>query len=56
VQDGRLSLRARVADPEGVQMIDDSLEGDAQDAPRLGAELAQRLLRHGASGLLEVRA
>lgn len=56
VQDGRLSLRARVADPEGMQMIDDSLEGDAHDAMSLGAELAQRLLRHGASGLLEVRA
>ncbi len=56
VQDGRLRLRARVADPEGVQVIEDSLEGDAQDAMSLGEELAQRLLQHGASGLLEVRA
>lgn len=53
VQEDRLTLQGRVADPEGTEVISESIEGEVQEAELLGVQLAQRLSLLGASKLLE---
>lgn len=52
VSDGRLSLRAIVADPDGQRLIGNATEGEAAAAERLGNELGARLLDSGAREIL----
>lgn len=53
VQDDRLTLRGRVADPEGTEVISESIEGEVREAELLGVQLAQRLSLLGGARLLE---
>lgn len=52
VADGRLRLEGLVAEPSGATVIRRTIEGDAQDAERLGDQLATMLRRNGAEELL----
>ena len=47
-----MSVTALVAMPDGSDALRDTVEGAAQDAERLGVELAERLVASGASELL----
>lgn len=53
VEGERLRLRARVLDPRGQPMLDESAEGPADRALELGTRMARRLLEAGAAALLE---
>ena len=53
VDDGRLTLTALVARPDGSEFIRESADGDADDAEGIGTELATRLLQNGARELLD---
>lgn len=53
VQEDRLTLRGRVADPECADAITASIEGEVREAEFVGVQLAQRLSLLGASKLLE---
>jgi hydroxymethylbilane synthase len=48
----RLRLEGLVAEPSGITIIRDALEGYAANADQLGEELAARLLQRGADSLL----
>lgn len=52
IADGRLTLRALIAHPDGTRIVRGEDAGDAADGARLGRELAVRLLRDGGAGLL----
>lgn len=53
VLDGdRLHLRGRVGEPDGSELIRGEIEGPATDAEKLGASLAEELLRKGADKIL----
>lgn len=52
VQGSRLNLDGLVATLDGTEVLRDRLEGNAADAPRIGEELAARLLERGAGALL----
>ncbi|HEX8499617.1 MAG TPA: hydroxymethylbilane synthase [Pyrinomonadaceae bacterium] len=52
VEGGRLGLDGLVATLDGAEVLRDSIEGDADDAARVGEELAARLLERGAGELL----
>ncbi|MEP6708478.1 MAG: hydroxymethylbilane synthase, partial [Pyrinomonadaceae bacterium] len=49
---GRLRLDGMVASPSGDQLVRDTIDGDADDAERIGALLADRLIERGARELL----
>lgn len=49
---GAISLHGLVASSDGKRVLRESLAGDAADAERLGADLAERLLSLGAAELL----
>ena len=49
---GELTVTALVAHPDGSTVIKDHLSGTANDAARIGADLAQKLLQQGARELL----
>jgi len=53
VNGDRLSLRAVVVSPDGVQLVRDRSEGPAADAERIGRELGEALLAAGADSILE---
>ena len=53
VSEGRLSLLAIVAAPDGTQVIRATTSGPISDAAALGAALAQELLGRGAKQILE---
>ena len=48
----RLSMTAGVVAPDGSRAVSDSIDGSAQDAAKLGLQLAQRLLSAGAADLM----
>jgi hydroxymethylbilane synthase len=50
--DGRLELAGLAGSPDGGTIVADRISGPAADGPRLGAELARRLLAAGAAKLL----
>ena len=52
IVDGLLSLDGLVAKPSGEKILRDRLAGEPDQADLIGAQLAQRLLDHGASSLL----
>jgi hydroxymethylbilane synthase len=52
VDDGRITLRALVIDPEGRQRIEDARTRPVAEAARLGREVAEQLLAAGAGRLL----
>ena len=52
VEDGKMTVTALVAMPDGSRSIRDSVSGAADDAEALGEQLAQRLLGQGAAELL----
>jgi hydroxymethylbilane synthase len=52
VSDGRLRLDGLVAETSGASIVRASVEGAAEDAERLGGQLAARLLKSGADYLL----
>lgn len=45
LHDGRITLRALLAHPDGSRVVRGESEGDADDGARLGSQLAERLLR-----------
>jgi hydroxymethylbilane synthase len=47
-----MTVTALVAMPDGSRSIRDAVEGPADEAERLGVELANRLLANGAGELL----
>ncbi len=49
----RLRLTALVGQVDGSQLVQDRLEGPSSDALRIGAELAEQLLRQGAREILD---
>lgn len=49
----RLRLRGLVGEPDGSRLIEDAVEGPADEAEALGVELAERLLAAGAEAILE---
>ena len=51
--DGRLNMHGVVASPDGKQAIRRSVHGSAEDAPGLGARLADELARGGATEILD---
>lgn len=51
--EGSLSLRARVLSLDGRECLEDRIHGAAEDAPALGAELAERLIARGAKRLID---
>jgi hydroxymethylbilane synthase len=52
VDGGRVRLRAMVIDPDGTERFDEAGDAPRDDAARLGAALAERLLARGAGRLL----
>jgi hydroxymethylbilane synthase len=52
IDGGRLILRGLIAHPDGSRVLRGEAAGDAADGPRLGREVAQRLLREGGAELL----
>jgi len=52
-RDGRLSMHALVAAPDGSRLVRGAIEGPASEAAELGRELARRLLASGARTILE---
>jgi hydroxymethylbilane synthase len=52
ISDSTLILNGLVASRNGKQILRDRVTGDSQDAERLGADLAARLLANGAGDLL----
>jgi hydroxymethylbilane synthase len=50
--DGRIALAGLAGSSDGSAIVADRVEGRAQDGPRLGAELARRLLAAGAAQFL----
>jgi hydroxymethylbilane synthase len=52
LREGRLELRGLVGRPDGSELVRDQVEGAANDASALGAELARRLLARGAAAIL----
>jgi hydroxymethylbilane synthase len=50
---GRIELRGFVGSPDGSNVFEDRIAGAADDAARLGAALAERLLAAGAEALLK---
>ena len=52
VLDARLVLRAKVSDLDGIQCLDDTVEGATTDAEDLGRQLAERLLARGAAAVI----
>jgi hydroxymethylbilane synthase len=52
VEDHQLTIDGLVASRDGREIVRDQVSGDIDDAERLGAELAQRLLELGAQKLL----
>ena len=53
VREKRIRLDGLVAEPQGQQIIRDRISGGLDEAEQLGAELGERLLKQGASELLE---
>ncbi|HSE57300.1 MAG TPA: hydroxymethylbilane synthase [Nitrospiraceae bacterium] len=53
LQGDRLRLAALVGRVDGSRLVRDQLEGPLLDASRIGAELAERLLRQGAREILD---
>lgn len=53
IADGRLTLHAFVAAPDGSRLVRDVITGSPADGERLGRELAERLLRQGAREILD---
>jgi len=51
--EGAITLRARVLSLDGRECLEDGISGQAEDAPALGSELAERLLARGAKRLIE---
>ena len=49
----KIELRGLVGSPDGGQVFEDSVAGDARDASKLGTALAERLLAAGAEVLLK---
>jgi len=49
----RLRVRGLVGEPDGSRLIEKSVEGPAEEAERLGTELAEQLLAAGAEAILE---
>ena len=47
-----LALRAKVSDLEGIQCLDDAIDGPIADAEGLGRQLAERLLARGAAAVI----
>ena len=52
-ESGRIAIDAFVGLPDGGEWLRDSLEGDAEQPARAGAELVQRLLAAGAREILD---
>lgn len=52
LDDGLLKLDGLVANPDGSQILRDSLSGSSNDAEALGSALAKQLIQHGANSLL----
>ena len=52
IDNGRMTVTALVAMPDGSQVIRDSVSGEAGDAEQLGESLARRLVEQGAGELL----
>jgi hydroxymethylbilane synthase len=53
INEGRLTLHAFVAAPDGSRMVRDVIAGLPSEAEQLGDELAQQLLRQGAREILD---
>ncbi len=53
VESGRLSLRARLASPDGAHACEDHVEGPAASGASMGADLARRILDSGGRGILD---
>jgi hydroxymethylbilane synthase len=53
LNDGALTLKGRVADPEGRQMLVGNIQGPPEEAVNLGKALAEDLLNQGADKILE---
>lgn len=53
IADGRLTLHAFVAAPDGSRLVRDVIAGAPTDGEQLGRELAERLLRQGAREILD---
>lgn len=53
IEDDRLMLEGLVAEPDGSQLLRDSLAGGIDEAFALGTKLAERILAAGAGPLLE---
>ena len=53
IEEGRLTLRGLVAEPDGSRLLRDSVAGESASPETLGEELARRLLESGARELLE---
>ena len=52
IADGRLTLRGLIARPDGTRIIRGERAGGAEDAARIGQELAEALLRDGGAAVL----
>jgi hydroxymethylbilane synthase len=53
VVEGRLVMEAVVVSPDGLEVIRDEIEGDAEQAETLGLKLAVRMLERGAQDIVE---
>ena len=53
IENGRMTLAAVVASPDGAQVIAHRLHGEPGEAERLGGEMAAHLLANGARRILE---
>jgi len=52
IKNNKLSLVGLVGSVDGKRIVKDSIEGPQADAERLGVELAETLLKHGADVIL----
>jgi hydroxymethylbilane synthase len=53
IRDGKLSLEAVVANPDGSEVLRESRNGDIDHPEKLGAEASESLLKRGADKILE---
>jgi len=53
IEDGKLVLHALVASPDGTEIVRRRISGAPEEAEKLGARLASRLLKAGADRILE---
>jgi len=54
LREKRIRLDGLVADPQGSRIVRDRISGGLDEAEQLGAELGERLLKHGAREILKL--